>query len=341
MSLGKRLISTDSAGGVVGTDNFNTVLYTGNGSTQPITGVGFQPDLVWNKIRSTAGDHNLTDSVRGAQKALNSNLTSAEANQSPLGITFQSNGFTAIDNSGGGAGVNGSGRTYVAWCWKGGGSASSNSNGSIPSQVSANPAAGFSIATYTGNNTQNATVGHGLGIEPKLVIIKRLDVPNSWWIPLPILGSNQFMEFSTAAATTDSQYQYTQTTDIFKFTSSSQSAQYNASGGSYVMYSFADITGYQKVGTYVATGSAGSPIVTTGFQPRFVMVKNLDKNQEWIIVDSARNNGANSLRPDGGAAENTVGDNAITLNSDGFTIAVSGSGVNYQSGDDFLYLAIA
>lgn len=344
MSLSKRLISTDAAGAADGSANFSPVIYTGDGGVQSISSLSFSPDMVWIKKRSsaTSSNHQIQDTVRGigssgGAKIIYPDTTDAEASNADTNYfrSFDSNGFTL----GGNTYYNGSSETYVAWCWKGGGSASSNSNGSIISQVSANPAAGFSIATYTGNNTQNATVGHGLGIEPKLVIIKRLDVANAWWIPLPILGSNQFMEFSTAVATTDSQYQYTQTTDIFKFTSSSQSAQYNASGGSYVMYSFADITGYQKIGSYSGTGSAGK-VVSTGFRPRFVLIKATNYAGFWVMLDDQRTSGTHGklrLYAQGNFGEDSSKN--IEFNATDFTIQDASDDLNGNY--DYIYLAIA
>ena len=317
--------------------------YDGTPTNVSFVGTSFQPDLVWIKSRSDSDHHVLLDSIRGGTNPLMPSGTSAEIADTDYIQSFDSNGFTVrVDTQRFDFSHNESGDPLVAWCWKAGGTVSANNNtdGSITSTVSANTDAGFSIATYTGNNTQNATVGHGLGIEQKMVIIKRTDAANSWWVPLPILGSNKFMELNTtAAATTDSQYQYTQTSDVFKFTSSSQSAQYNASGGSYVMYSFADIDGYQKVGSYTGNGSSAKTVYTT-FEPRWIMIKRTDSTGDWYIYDQLRD-GTNDrqLYANLSDQESTTSD-VITYNSDGFTIAASGSGVN-ASGGTYIYLAIA
>ena len=147
------------------TDYFNTKLTTGTGSTQAVTGVGFQPDWIWGKRRDSSGNHSLFDAVRGITKGLESNNTGAEFTSTDYYDSFDSDGFT-IASGAGGAG-NGSGQTAVQWCWKAGGTASSNTNGSITSSVSANTTAGFSIVSYTGNGTVGATIGHGLGATPK------------------------------------------------------------------------------------------------------------------------------------------------------------------------------
>ena len=353
------------------------------------TGLKFQPDFIWIKSRNAPADHTLTDSVRGVQELLSSNTTALEANQSPNGMTnFGANSFSVTDNSGGGSGVNGaagganSGTPpgYVAWCFKAGGAPTATNSagaGNVPTagsvkidgadlttalagniaanKISANTKTATSIVTYTGNNTQNATVPHGLGIEPKLVLIKRIDVANAWWAPLPILGSNKFCELNTnASATTDVQYEYTQTTDVFKFTSSSQSAQYNASGGEYVMYSFGDIPGYQRVGSYTGDGNAsGNYIYTTsdgtatgtdGFEPAFLLLKNTDTGgTSWLMYDNKRtptNPIQTALIANTNSANVTSSSFKINFFTNGFEVTGTGSDIN-GSGDTFIYLAIA
>ena len=313
--------------------------YPGTTTDIGYTGLKFQPDFVWIKNRQPGGvgySHQLYDVIRGVTEAIFTNDTDKQYTR-PQGLqSFNTNGITvgsrADTNSG----------DMVSWNFKAGGAAVQNNDGTINGAnclVSANQASGFSIVKYVGNNTQNATVGHGLGIEPKMVIIKRTDDVNAWWIPLPILGSNRFMEFSSAAATTDVQYQYTQTTDVFKFTSATQSGQYNASGGQYVMYSFADIPDYQKVGKY--NGSSSSVEETVGFQPRYVLIKNADAVRRWVIFDNKRNNFGSYLDPADTLAEQTDSSIAITVTSTSFILP---AGANYtinSSGYEYIYLAIA
>ncbi len=319
-------------------NSFSPLSYSGTGALQNLY-TPFAPDLSWIKSISNNTSHELNDSVRGQVSRISTDTTGAASDVANGFLSLDPNGFS-LNDAGGGGEVNTSGRTYVGWSWKAGGLPTINNDGTITSIVSANQAAGFSIVKYTGNNTQNATVGHGLGIEPKMVIIKRLDVANAWWIPLPVEGSNKFMEFSTASATTDVQYQYTQTTDVFKFTSANQSAQYNASGGSYIMYSFADIANYQKIGTYTGSNSS-SKVVPTGFQPRFLLIKSLTSNGNyWNMFDSARTsapNGKGRLYANGNFAEDGTLD--ISFDSTSFEILTSNSDIN--GGNDYLYLAIA
>ena len=167
-----------------------------------------------------------------------------------------------------------------------------------------------------------------------MIILKRIASADDWYVFHKDLGNTVRISLNSSAAKVTGTGVWGSTTP----TSSVFTLQ-NQSGGDHIAYCWYSVTGHSKIGTYTATGSAGSPTVTTGFQPKFVMVKNVDKNQEWVVLDSARNNGANSLLPNSSAAENTAGDNAITFGSTGFTIAASGSGVNYQSGDTFVYMA--
>ncbi len=150
------------------TEYFDTTLITGNGSTQNITGLGFQPDWIWYKRRNATGHHRLIDSVRGSDKLIQTDLTNAEGTDATYVTSFNSDGWSIGSNTD----VNASGGTTVAWSWRAGGSASSNGNGSITSSVSANTTSGVSIVTYTGTGSV-ATVGHGLGVAPKLIIVKQ------------------------------------------------------------------------------------------------------------------------------------------------------------------------
>lgn len=344
--------SSPAAAAITGTDHFSPVTYTGTGSTQSITSLDFAPDLVWVKSRGSVRNHMLSTSVQQQYNYISTNLTNAEATSSARITSLDSSGFTV----GTSANVNSNGVDYVGWCWKAGGAAVTNTDGvtsgsvtAVTSTVSANADAGFSINKFTTPSSGFPSWGHGLSSAPELIIIKATGVVQNWIVYAPsILGqkdgylnaTSAFTSYSPAIISVDSSK-----IDLGR-------TGYGLSGNSdYIAYCFHSVDGYQKVGTYTATGSAGSPRVYTtddgtssgsgGFQPRFLMVKNIDKNQEWIIVDYARNNGANSLQPNSSNAENTTGANEIDFNADGFTIAVSGSGVNYQAGDTFIYLAIA
>jgi hypothetical protein len=220
---------------------FNTVLWTGNGTDdRSITGVGFKPDWVWYKERSNVGDHTVHDIVRGAGERLFTADTSAESLDANSLQAFESDGFQIGTNSD----VNGNTETYVAWSWLAGGSASSNSNGSITSSVSANTTAGFSIVSYTGNGTGGATFGHGLGSAPKIVIIKSRSLGTESWQFWFNNTSRLNLNSTTASLTTHP----ISTSSTLVTTPSSSNDSWNTSGQTYISYCFAEKTGYSKFG---------------------------------------------------------------------------------------------
>ena len=175
--------------------HMNAKIYTGNGSTQSITGVGFQPDLVWGKNRSTTDSHSLYDAVRGVTKRLKSDSAGAETTQSNGVTAFGTDGFTVGDHGG----VNGNGNNIASWNWKANGAGSANTDGSITSTVSANTTAGFSISSFTGTGA-NATFGHGLGAVPKMYILKRYDSSNNWRVYHESIGNGKYMTLETTEA---------------------------------------------------------------------------------------------------------------------------------------------
>ena len=157
------------------TDHFNTKLYTGNGSSQNITGVGFDPDWIWTKCRSDADTHELYDKVRGATKRIRTEVSDAENTETYQSFITDGFAWSSAGNQ------NASGRTFVSWNWKANGAGSSNTDGSITSTVSANTTAGFSIVTYTGT-AANATIGHGLGVAPKVIMTKSRVNAENWGV---------------------------------------------------------------------------------------------------------------------------------------------------------------
>ena len=323
-----------------GSQYFNTVLYTGNGSTQSITGVGFQPDLVWTKKRSGAQDHFLYDVVRGSTNGnfyeLRSSSTAAEGVPSTA-----STGLTSLDSDGFSIGSDGSvntnNATYVAWCWKAGGTASSNTAGSITSTVSANPSAGFSIATYTGNGTAGATIGHGLGVAPKMIIVKQRSGATDWQIGHQDIGWTKTLYFTTAAATTESgAWNNTAPTSTVFSVGTSRA---NTSSATYVAYCFADTEGLIKTGTYTGNSSADGPFIDCGFKPAMVIIKYAGtvSSGDWFMYDTARTSG-NSLNPNRDIAESSS--YPVLLQNTGFKIATSDSQINY-SGYPYVFIAFA
>ena len=273
MSLGKRLIET---AGQPPIQNFNIVTYTGTGSSQAITGVGFKPDKVVIKKRDGADDWAVFDSNRGAN-FLSWNNDSA---QSSFTFTFDTDGFTVPSTSGM---TNGNGNSYVAYCWKAnGGTTSSNNDGDITSTVQANTNLGFSIATVTNNTNANQAFGHGLGTTPEWLIRKKTSASLNWTNYFTVLdGSLDYMIFNTTTGK-----------DISGYTAPDSTTFIVPTGGDWVFYNFVSITGKTKIGTYTGTGNAGQTI-TTGFQPEFIMIKSTVGNANWRLYDTVRglNNG--------------------------------------------------
>ena len=269
------------------TDYFNTKLYTGNGSAgHSITGVGHQPDLVWMKGRNQAFDHCWYDAVRGTTKLIRSNLSNAEVTQS--GVTaFGSDGFT-LGSSGE---TNSNNDTYASWNWKANGAGSSNTNGSITSTVSANTTSGFSIVTYTGTGS-NATVGHGLGVAPSMIIIKRLNATNGWTVYHKSLTAGGFMYLNDTGPYTPYPTMFQNTDPTTAVFSVGTLNEVNASGGTYVAYCFADVQGFSKMGSYVGNGNATTPpFIYTGFKPAFVITKiSSGSSNGWTVSDIKRDN---------------------------------------------------
>ncbi|OJX80052.1 MAG: hypothetical protein BGO92_02990 [Magnetospirillum sp. 64-120] len=268
----------------------DVLTYTGDGSAlRLIGGLAFAPDLVWIKGRNQNYSHNLFDSVRGVEKVLTSNTTSADnfylGNPGDL-TAFGTNGFTIRQTTN--YELNHLSDTYVAWCWKAGGTAVANTDGTIPSQVSANPTAGFSIITYTGSGVSGATVGHGLWAAPKFVIVKRRNGVGNWVCWHINLANNTILLNSTETQSqTDAWVPDPMTASAVKLGASTQQST-NISGATYVAYCWAEIPGFSKFGSYTGNGSSDGPFVHCGFRPRWVLVKVTDAANDWTLLDSGR-----------------------------------------------------
>jgi hypothetical protein len=268
--------------------HFDVVTYLGNGGAKAITGVQFQPDLVWPKDRGVALNHRLVDSVRGTTKVLSSNTTDAERTIPDANDTFtsfDSGGFTL----GAGQGMNSNGDSYVAWLWKAGGAAVTNNAGSISSQVSANVAAGFSIVTYTADGVSGRTIGHGQGAALDLVMIKaRTGVASSWVVGQSATGwANRLYLESTAAQVSDNTA-WLSTAPSSSVITLGGFAGLNAGGTQYVACCARSIPGYSKIGSWTNNNSADGTFVYCGFRPRWIMLKNYDNSEAWYEFDSAR-----------------------------------------------------
>jgi hypothetical protein len=320
--------------------NFDVTTYTGNGSTLAITNSGgMQPDFVWGKSRSLAQQHLLFDSVRGVGNFLQSQATAAEGFDATTLSSFNSNGFTLGSN----ITINTNASTNVAWQWRANGSAVTNTAGSISSQVSANTSAGFSVVTYTGTGA-NATVGHGLGVAPRMVIAKnRTSGAPGWPVYHASVGNTGALVLnSTSTPDTSSSY-WNNTSPTSSVVSIGTGTSVNTSTQNYVMYCFAEVAGYSAFGSYTGNGSADGPFVFTGFRPRFVMIKRTDSGGfNWVIVDTARdpiNVTGNLLLPNTSGAEASAPPLFDYL-SNGFKLRDSGTGLN-GSGGTYIYMAFA
>jgi hypothetical protein len=320
---------------------FDVSTWTGNGTSQSIVNSGaMQPDLVWAKQRSSTQWHRLIDAVRGSDKVLYSNDTSAEFTDNTQLTSFNSNGFSV----GSQAGFNANAATYVGWQWKAAGSTVSNTSGSITSTVSANTTAGFSIVTYTGNGTGGATVGHGLGVAPKLIIIKNRGGASNWIVMGSLLGVNKYLllQATNAVATGAPGYDNGTLATSSVFTIGSQT-DVNTNGISNVVYCFADVAGYSAFGSYTGNGSNDGPFVYLGFRPRWVMVRRTDTTNNWLVMDTSRdpvNVMINYLIPNSSGAEGAGSSYGFDFLSNGFKLKSTTGGGN-DSGGTYIYAAFA
>ena len=319
--------------------------YTGNGSTQSISnavnGVSFQPDWVWAKSRSTADANFVLDSVRGATINLYTNGTAAEFTQNTV-TAFNSGGFSVGSQANG---VNTNAATYIGWQWKAGTTSASNTNGTITSTVSAGATQGFSVVTYTGTGA-NATVGHGLGVAPSMIIVKERNAAgDDWYVYHANLTSASYsLRLNTTAAQSGPSADYwnstAPTSSVFSL---GVSGGVNQSTNTYVAYCFAAVAGYSAFGKYTGNNSADGPFVYTGFRPRWILFKDsTNAATNWVLQDTSRftyNLVAGGLLPNTSASEYSSGYDVDIL-SNGFKIRRSGGDTN-ASGATIIYAAFA
>jgi hypothetical protein len=320
---------------------FNTILWTGDGtSSRSITGVGFAPDMVWLKGRTTTFDHRLVDTLRSGTypKLLYPNQDIAESEDVNNIGAIGSDGFTV----GSGNAVNQSGQTYVAWNWLAGGTGASNTDGSITSTVSANTTSGFSIVSYTGTGA-NATVGHGLGIAPKFIIVKARNEVRYWAVQTST-GAGFEMNLNVTEGQTATSVYWNSTDPTSSVFSVGTNAATNLSGDDYIAYVFAPIKGFSKFGSYTGNGSTDGTFVYTGFKPAFVMVKRTDTTNAWLMHDIKRstlNPMDNQLFANTSGAEDTTStNNNFDFLSQGFKCRNTGAAYN-ASGGTYIYMAFA
>jgi hypothetical protein len=342
MSLNKKFLNKTAAVPVV-EDTFNTLIYDGNNSSQSITGLGFQPDLLWIKQRGGTNPNGVWDSTRGAGKLITTNTANAESgNAGDFVGSFDADVFevnrnyltyTAHDTTNYGVGA---GAKYVAWAWKAnGGTTSSNTDGSITTTVQANVAAGFSIITYTGDGAATSTIGHGLDSAPELVLVKTRSHTSDW----PVYSSattnaGYRLVFNSSAAESTTNNPWNSAAPTSTIINLGSSGNVNVSLRTFVAYAFHSVAGYSKISSYTGTQSSLA-ITGMGFQPDYVMIKEVDGIDSWEVYDSVRGNDK-VLYPNGSNAEGT-GSNFTSFDTDGFT--VSGATSVNESGKTYLYMA--
>lgn len=327
---------------VKGNSYMDATTYTGTGASRSVTNAaGFRPDFVWVKGRSGATDHALYDAVRGATNDLVCNTTAAATTQAQGLTAFNSNGFTV----GTLAKMNTNAATYVGWQWQAGSSTVTNTSGSISAQVRANTTTGFSVVTYTGTGA-NATVGHGLGVAPAMVIVKRRDSTGNWQVrhtSITPANSIQLNLTNASAAATTVWNSTAPTSTVFSI---GTSADVNANTGTYVAYCWAEIAGFSRIGSYIGNANADGPFVYTGFRPKFVLTKNINTGavgDDWFMFDSTRNpfNLTNlQLIPNLNLAEAVGTTNVFDLVSNGFKIRGTAADTN-GNGNTIIYAAFA
>ena len=325
------------------TDHFDSKLWTGNDTDgRAITGYNFQPDWVWIKSRSGAYSHSITDAVRGAGPYIQSNTSDAEASgPGAFGSTlaFTSDGYTLDNGTSDNLYVNAGSETYVGWAWKANGSGSSNENGSISATVSANTTAGFSVGIYTGNGTDNATVGHGLG-GADMVWVKRRNTTGNWRVYHKHTNKLLYLDLTNAGVSPTEIKSTSSTT----FTLGSGNG-FNGSGDTHVFYAFQSIDGFSKISSYVGNGSTNGSYVYTGFRPAWVLLKRTNAVQEWQVYDDKRspfNPVTDRLQANSNSAEDDLSpnDNELDFLSNGFKLIEDNGGMN-ASGSTYLYMAFA
>ena len=325
------------------TDYFNTVLYTGNGSARSITGVGFQPDWVWVKVRSQAHNHYLYDAVRGAQEKLSSNTTAAEIDMGSDGLTaFNSDGFSMGTDTD----ENASGQTYASWNWLASNTTASNTDGSITSTVSANTTAGFSIIKFnTSSASANSleTIGHGLNAVPKMIILKPYTVTDKWFTYHVGIGNAKYIQLESTNAAT-SQSDTFGSTDPTSSVFSIHTQFWGSNSNDIIGYCFAEKKGYSKFGSYVGNGSSSGSYIHLGFKPALIITKRTDGISHWLMMDNKRDtfNVAKTLvvanesdsESDWGTGRN------IDFLSNGFKARSTSTGLNI-SGSSYIFMAFA
>jgi hypothetical protein len=326
-----------------GSTAMDVKLYTGNNSTQSISGLKFSPDLAWFKGRSGTYWHAVVDSVRGRSSGLSTNSTNAEYTSSAANdlVSFDSTGFTLgpVSNW---SSINRNGESLVAWTWDAGSSTVSNTDGTITSQVRANPSAGVSVATWTSASSSTTnSFGHGLAKTPEFIVMKsRNNAGNNsnWWVYHSAIGATKRLYLNTTDAAT--------TTNVWVSGPSSSVVNIKSGAwqpGDWITYAFAPVEGFSAFGSYTGNGSNDGPFVYTGFRPRYLLIKGTSLSHNWYVFDSSRDsyNGVQAfLNPPGSNAESTAAGVLYDFTSNGFKLR-SGNGELNGNSYNYIYAAFA
>ena len=315
---------------------FNTVLYAGSNSSQSVTGVGFQPDWVWIKNRSSTPDHKLHDRVRGSNKSISTNNNATEQTYTYF-TSFDSDGFTLEGNV---SDYNQNSSNFVSWNWLAGGSTSSNGDGSITSTVSVNSTSGFSIVSYVGGGASSATVGHGLGATPAMIIIKNRENDPEWRVWHQKLSGSTYKLGLNSTGAQDSSATVFNGQSSTTFTVGSDPSV-SGSGNNIIAYCFKEVKGYSQFGSYTGNGNANGPFIYTGFRPAFLIIKPSSKVEEWTLLDNKRlgyNVDNNYVYPNQNYAEMTA--DRLDILSNGFKLR-SATGELNTSSANMIYMAFA
>ena len=322
------------------TDYFNTVLWTGNGNSGlAITGVDFKPDLTWIKERNQTRGHVLFDVVRGATYQFNPNSNATNVAVAESLKSFDTDGFTV----GNATSVNENTKLYVGWNWLAGGSGSSNTSGSINSTVSVNATSGCSVVSYSANNTAGATVGHGLGVVPKMILVKESTGSVNDWTVYHVTQGNTTRGILNETNAWGSNAAWNNTTPTSSVFTIGSGSVVNRSSSTYMAYCFADVQGFSKFGSYKGNGNANGTFVYLGFKPAFIIRKRADGAVDWRMDDNKRqsfNTIDFTLFPNKSNAETQSAGYAVDLLSNGFKVR-GDSGNQNTNGGTYIYMAFA
>jgi len=324
-------------------DYFNTKLYTGNGSTNAITGVGFATDMTWCKKTNSAQDHALVDAVRGVTEVIYPNASHTQTTDANSLTAFDSDGFT-LGSSGD---FNQNSDSYASWNWKLGTTSGITTNGSTtitPVAYSFNATTGMSAIKCTGTGAAGL-FPHGLGVAPKIVISKRLNDTNSWYVQTDLITSWTSSNFLTLNTTTGvgNSTDIINATDATNVSLASADDWVNKSGDSYIHYCFAEKAGFSKFGTYLGNGSDDGPFIYTGFKVAWLVIKRTDTTDGWFMYDNKRStfNAVNDyLLTNANSAEVESAAVDVDFLSNGFKLRNDDGGHNNSSGT-YLFLAFA